>query len=205
MVFPRRPPGLASAVLATLAIGALPRGGAHAQARPARVEYITARVQESYHDTKTFQAGFKQVYKPKAHSQTRSSGRVSFENPGKMAWTYEAPSGNRVVSDGQTVRVYEKGSNQMFESPVGKSQYPAALSFLMGDQDLSRMFNLQLLDSATMKFATGYVLAAIPKAPTPAYQKGCCSTSTARRSTCDASSSSMRRATGTSSPSTLRR
>jgi outer membrane lipoprotein carrier protein len=59
----------------------------------------------------------------------------------------------------------------MFEQPVEKSQYPAALSFLMGQGDISKSFNLKQLDSATMKFEGGYVLEGTPKDATPAYQK----------------------------------
>ena len=160
---------LALAAAATLALGVLPSDGVaraedKAETKPVTVEDITAKVQAFYNQTKTFQATFKQVYKIKAHNQTKkSSGKVSFEKPGKMHWNYEAPNGNRVVSNGKVLKVYEKDNNQMFENPVEKSQYPAALSFLMGEGDLSKTFNLKQLDSATMKFEGGYVLEGIPK------------------------------------------
>ena len=35
----------------------------------------------------------------------KSSGRVVFAKPGKMSWTYDAPNGNRVVSDGKLLKV----------------------------------------------------------------------------------------------------
>jgi outer membrane lipoprotein carrier protein len=88
-----------------------------------------------------------------------------------MNWVYDAPNGNRVVSDGKTIRVYEKENEQMFESPVKGSQYPAALAFLMGTGQLVKDFNLRLLDAAQMKFEGGYVLEGTPKDATPAYQK----------------------------------
>jgi outer membrane lipoprotein carrier protein len=95
---------------------------------------------------------------------------VVFGKPGKMSWTY-GDSGNRVVSDGKTLKVYEKENGQLFEQPVEKSQYPAALSFLMGQGDLTKAFNLKLLDPATHKFEGGYVLEGVPKGATSAYQK----------------------------------
>jgi outer membrane lipoprotein carrier protein len=94
-----------------------------------------------------------------------------FEKPGKMSWTYDAPNGNRVVSDGTTIKVYEKENEQMFEMPVAKSQYPAALAFLMGKGELTKDFSLRMLDPAQMKFENGYVLEGTPKEATPAYQK----------------------------------
>ena len=36
------------------------------------------------------------------------------------------PAGNRVVSDGATLKVYEAANKQMFEQSIDKSQYPAA-------------------------------------------------------------------------------
>ncbi len=59
----------------------------------------------------------------------------------------------------------------MYEMSVAKSQYPAALAFLMGKGNLTRDFTLRLLDAAQMKFEGGYVLEGTPKEATPAYQK----------------------------------
>jgi outer membrane lipoprotein carrier protein len=133
---------------------------------------IAARVQAFYNQTRTFQAKFKQEYFIKLHDQKRSSeGRVAFEKPGKMSWRYDQPNGNRVVSDGRLLKVYEAENQQMFEQPVSGSQYPAALSFLMGMGDLTKSFNMRLLDAGNMNFKNGWVLEGTPTDPTPAYQK----------------------------------
>jgi outer membrane lipoprotein carrier protein len=135
-------------------------------------EEIGKRVQAFYDATKTFKATFTQTYTIKVQNVKKvSTGTVTFEKPGKMSFRYDAPNGNRVVSDGNTIRVYEREAEQLFESPVGKSQYPAALSFLMGKGELQKDFNLRLLDAAQMKFENGYVLEGTPKEATPAYQK----------------------------------
>ena len=102
-----------------------------ASAAPATptADAIAARVQAFYDQTKTFQAGFKQEYFIRMHDQHRTSeGRVAFEKPGKMSWKYDSPNGNRVVSDGRTLKVYDRENQQMFEQPVDKSQYPVRLS-----------------------------------------------------------------------------
>lgn len=138
---------------------------------PTAVE-IGARVQQFYDATKTFKATFTQTYTIKVQNvQKVSTGKVTFEKPGKMSWLYDAPNGNRVVSDGTTIKVYEKENEQMYETPVKGSQYPAALAFLMGQGQLTKDFSLRLLDPAQMKFEGGYVLEGTPKAATPAYQK----------------------------------
>jgi outer membrane lipoprotein carrier protein len=152
---------------------------AHAQAKaPAAApkglsaEEIGKRVQNFYDSTKTFKATFTQTYTIKVQNvKKESKGTVTFEKPGKMSFSYDAPNGNRVVSDGNIIRVYEKENEQMFETPVKGSQYPAALAFLMGKGQLTKDFDLKLLDAAQMKFEGGYVLEGTPKEATPAYQK----------------------------------
>jgi outer membrane lipoprotein carrier protein len=143
-----------------------------AEAAPPTADEIGTKVQKFYDSTKTFRATFKQTYTIKVQNvQKVSTGKVIFEKPGKMSFTYDAPNGNRVVSDGNTIKVYEKENEQMYEVPVAKSQYPAALAFLMGKGQLTKDFSLRMLDPAQMKFEGGYVLEGTPKEATPAYQK----------------------------------
>jgi outer membrane lipoprotein carrier protein len=135
-------------------------------------EELGRRVQQFYDSTKTFRATFAQTYTIKVQNvKKESKGTVTFEKPGKMSFTYDAPNGNRVVSDGTTIKVYEKENEQMYETPVKGSQYPAALAFLMGKGQLVKDFDLKILDAAQMKFEGGYVLEGTPKEATPAYQK----------------------------------
>jgi outer membrane lipoprotein carrier protein len=145
---------------------------AHAANKGPTAQDVAGKVQRFYDDTKTFKAAFAQVYFIKVQNKKKESkGRVVFEKPGKMSFTYDEPNGNRVVSDGTVIKVYEREAEQMYESPVAKSQYPAALAFLMGEGKLSTDFKLKLLDSATMKFEGGWVLECVPKEASPAYAK----------------------------------
>ncbi|MFO0592459.1 MAG: outer membrane lipoprotein carrier protein LolA [Polyangiaceae bacterium] len=149
-----------------------PTTTATADAKAPSADDLAKRVQAFYDTTKTFKADFKQEYTIKVQNVKKaSSGKVTFEKPGKMSWSYDAPNGNRVVSDGKTIKVYEKENEQMFETPVKNSQYPAALAFLMGTGNLTKDFSFRLLDAAQMKFEGGYVLEGTPKEATPAYQK----------------------------------
>jgi outer membrane lipoprotein carrier protein len=132
---------------------------------------IVDRVQGFYDKTSTFKAGFKQRYTVPSYAKTKdSAGSVIFEKPGKMSWRYTS-NGNRVVSDGKVIKIYEKENKQMYEQPLDKSQYPAALSFLTGQGKLKQNFKFKLEDSKQMKFETGYVLSGEPLQPTPAYQR----------------------------------
>ncbi len=129
------------------------------------------QVQKVYDGTKTFKSGFKQRYTIKAYNKRKkSNGTVIFKKPGKMSWRYKN-NGNRVVSNGKIIKVYEKENKQMYEQPVKKSQYPAALSFLVGEGNLRKQFRLRKISGKRMKFEGGYVLVGKPRKKTPAYQK----------------------------------
>jgi outer membrane lipoprotein carrier protein len=121
-----------------------PGAFAEAPAAPAKpaakgptADEIGKKVQQFYDSLKTFKATFSQTYTIKIQNvKKESKGKVTIEKPAKMNWVYDAPNGNRVVSDGSTIRVYEKENEQMYETPVKTSQYPAELAFLMGKGQL---------------------------------------------------------------------
>lgn len=134
-------------------------------------EQIADRVQAFYDKTKTFRAGFKQRYVVVLHKKTiDSNGSVVFQKPGKMSWRY-TNNGNRVVSDGKIIKIYEKENKQMYEQPLDKTPYPAALSFLTGTANLRQAFKLTKLDPKQMGVEGGYVLLGEPRETTPTYQK----------------------------------
>lgn len=146
-----------------------PAPGAPAPALSA--EQIADRIQSFYEKTKTFKAAFKQVYTAKAYAKTKEGvGSVILEKPGKMSWRY-TNNGNRIVSDGKIIRVYEKENQQMYEQPLDKSPYPAALAFLVGTGSLKQSFKLSKIDPASANFEGGLVLVGEPREATPAYQK----------------------------------
>jgi outer membrane lipoprotein carrier protein len=133
---------------------------------------IATRVQTFYDTTRTFQARFEQVYHIEAYNRKkRSTGDVTFQRPGRMSWKYDDPNGNRVVSDGKLLKVYEQDKSQVVEQPLEASQYPAVLAFLVGKGKLTEMFTLRRLDEKKMNFEGGYVLEGTPKQQTPAYTK----------------------------------
>ena len=89
----------------------------------------------------------------------------------ELGRTTTRSDGNRVVSDGSVIKVYEASNKQMYEQPVDKSQYPAALSFLTGTGKLGDSFDFELFAGDEMRFPGGYVLVGTPKQPTAAYSK----------------------------------
>jgi outer membrane lipoprotein carrier protein len=143
---------------------------AAAASAPLNAERIVSNVETFYDRIKTFRASFKQRYLARAYGKTMdSAGFVIFEKPGKMSWDYTS-NGNHVVSNGQLIKIYDKGNKQMYLQPVSKSQYPA-LAFLTGQGSLKQSFSFTQLDSTQMKYPSGYVLLGVPLQATAAYSK----------------------------------
>lgn len=133
---------------------------------------VLAKVQAFYNSSQTFKSDFSQKFWVKAYNKEKtSSGTVTFSKPGKMYWSYTTPAGNRVVSDGSILKVYEAENKQMFEQNVDKSQYPAALSFLLGTGKLGDSFNFELFEGEKMGFKDGWVLVGVPKTANAPYSK----------------------------------
>jgi len=153
----------------------LATGDTRADGPPApnpQIQAAVDKVQALYDKTTTFQSDFNQEFLVKAYNQRKTShGKVVFAKPGKMDWVYDDPAGNRVVSDGTTLRVYEAANKQMFEQAVNGSQYPAALAFLTGQGKLGDAFNFDMRTGDEMHFPGGFVLIGTPKQAMPAYTK----------------------------------
>ncbi len=170
---------LHSLLLAGLLAAALPMVATDSSAQAAstalpaaQAQQVLTKVQNFYDKTTSFSSDFTQEFFVKSHNvKKQSKGHVTFAKPGKMFWEYSLPQDNRVVSDGAVLKVYEAANKQMFEQNVDKSQYPAALSFLVGGGKLSDTFTFELYEGAAMNFAGGQVLVGTPKTPSPAYQK----------------------------------
>jgi outer membrane lipoprotein carrier protein len=168
-------PGTTAAPVATMARVAAPAALAQ-KAPPAEVQPppgadseahgIVAGVDAFYGDVDTFKAAFKQRVTFDAKG---ARGTVRFEKPNKMSWRYD--NGNRVVSDGQRALVYEKESKYLYEQPLEKTLFPAALSFLLARGSLEQAFNFTKLDAARMHFVNGHVLQAEPRVATTAYER----------------------------------
>jgi outer membrane lipoprotein carrier protein len=123
-------------------------------------------VQRFYEKTASLECDFSQESTVN-HRRSSSRGHVTFARPGKMNWVYDDPAGNRIVSDGVTLSVYEASTGRTVHMPANTSQYPAALTFLTGQGRLGDLFNFDL--GVTDRLLAGLtVLIGTPKRPTSA-------------------------------------
>jgi outer membrane lipoprotein carrier protein len=169
---PGSEPPRATPLAAPTATGA-PTASA-AAARDERV--VAASVQAFYDQTRDVSASFHQTYVNTLYQRTdRSRGRVVFKKPGKMRWDYAQPNGKVIVSDQDTLLVYEPGDEgekgQVVEQKISQAQLPAAMAFLTGTGRLSEDFDFRLLDAAREGFPGGDVLELRAKVPSAHYDR----------------------------------
>jgi outer membrane lipoprotein carrier protein len=154
--------------------------GLHVRAQgrePLDARAIVTLVQTFYDQTQTLQAAFEQTRYTRLYDRyDRASGTVVFKKPGKMRWDYAKPNGQVFVSDGTKLLIYqppEEGETrgQLIERKLDQDQLPSAFSFLTGQGDLEKDFEVRLLDHDNEKFKDGHVLQLIPRKPTPNYEQ----------------------------------
>ncbi|AUX46283.1 uncharacterized protein SOCE26_077880 [Sorangium cellulosum] len=135
---------------------------------PGSADAVAAEVDAIFVGKKTYFARFKQEHTQKISGAVKKqSGTLAVEKPDRLSFRYDPPSQNRIVSDGVTLKVYVAEDKQMFVTPVSRSEYPGALSFLMG-HGLRPSFTFTFNEKAN--FAGGPVLVGKPRAPTPHYE-----------------------------------
>lgn len=155
---------LASAAASATAPAAPPAGPGDPAANA-----LAAKADAVYLPKGSLTAKFDQEFFVKANNQKKqSSGTMKFQRPGKMSWAYDAPNGNRVVSDGTTITIYEADNQQYTQQPFTNSEYPGALGFLTGD-GITKHFTFTFLETAKLEGTK--VIVGAPIVANPAYEK----------------------------------
>lgn len=129
--------------------GSLPEGSAPAPecSRPAAL-----RIQSFYESVRDLRAHFTQETRRAAlgslgAGELEASGEVVFAKPGRMRWSYETPEPSLLVSDGDTVWVYDPAAAEAQKLPLGPAFLSgAAIQFLLGEGDLLADFDVSALD-----------------------------------------------------------
>jgi outer membrane lipoprotein carrier protein len=115
------------------------------------VESAVAAVQRRYQSVRDLRADFVQTslavaFGAPAGGEVESSGTVAFAKPGKMRWSYEAPDPSLVVSDGETLVLYDPVHGEAQRLPVGDGYLSgAAIQFLLGEGEILTAFHVSAL------------------------------------------------------------
>ena len=115
---------------------------------------VAARVQARYDGVRDLEARFTQTSHSVAFERSgqdlQASGVAVFAKPGRMRWTYEKPEPSLVVSDGQTLWVYDPEAHEAQEFPVGQGFLSgSAVQFLLGEGKLLSAFDVRAQDCSS--------------------------------------------------------
>ncbi|MFB3117740.1 MAG: outer membrane lipoprotein carrier protein LolA [Myxococcota bacterium] len=103
---------------------------------------VLERLQARYAAIRDFRADFVQTSRVASLGREDvTSGSVVVERPGRMLWKYKEPDPLVIVLDGDALRIYNPAERQLQIAPVASGAIsPTALSFLLGDGVLSKLF-----------------------------------------------------------------
>jgi outer membrane lipoprotein carrier protein len=131
-----------------------------------------AAVQSRYDGVRDVSARFEQTTRPASLGSTPgkpvvSRGHVLLAKPGRMRWTYEEPEPSLVVSDGETLWLFDPTFREVQKIPAGGGFLSgAAAQFLLGAGDMRRDFEVTAVSCA----ASEAELELVPREPA-SYEK----------------------------------
>jgi outer membrane lipoprotein carrier protein len=115
-------------------------------APPPEAAALAERVQAYYEGTNDLVARFTQTYTYAGFGRRQvSSGTLRVKKPGMMRWDYEKPAPKTIAVKGSRLVQYEPEENQAYvDEHFDASAMSAAVTFLLGQGDLAREFDLAL-------------------------------------------------------------
>jgi outer membrane lipoprotein carrier protein len=110
-------------------------------------EEVVTKVQEQYDRHSNFKAHFVQESWIKSLGRKQmAEGLVYFKKPGGMRWTYQKPTKQEIISDGQTLWQYRPEDNQVVVSKTSQAfESKTPSTFLMGIGNLKQDFQARFV------------------------------------------------------------
>lgn len=107
---------------------------------------VVIRLQKQYDEIRTIEADFEQETKLSALNQKRTAkGRVYLKKPGRMHWTYEAPTRQEIVSDGKTLWIYLVNEKKCYVYDTNcYLDSEMTMGFLMGRGQFTKDFRVSV-------------------------------------------------------------
>ncbi len=99
-------------------------------------------------NTKTMTADFHQTLRSKAGEVIKeSSGKFYLQRPGKFRWNYALPYEQQIVSDGDTIWVYDVDLKQVTVQKQNGTLSNTPMALIEGRLDLEQAFKVRELDN----------------------------------------------------------
>jgi len=122
-------------------------------------------IQKNYQSIRSFSGRFMQS-SHRADTETgskKAEGLVSYKRPGKMRWFYEAPEEQLLVTNGQTIWLYDPLLENVTVQKLEKITEGTALSFLLGLGNLQADFIRREISKNLLVGQDGLIVELKPK------------------------------------------
>ena len=122
--------------------------GGEEEESPSCAEEVALQVQRHYEGVRDLQAEFSQsthnaVLGDVPGAEIPARGRVVFAKPGRMRWVYESPEPSLVVSDGETLWIYDPTLKEVQVLSVDAGFLSGtAIQFLLGEGKILESFDV---------------------------------------------------------------
>ena len=121
-------------------------------------------IQEQYQSIQSFSGHFVQTsYRNNTETVRRAEGLVSYKRPGKMRWLYEVPEEQLLVTNGETLWLFDPLLENVTIQKLEKLTDGTALSFLLGLGDLQADFNRRLISQVLLTSPDALIVELEPK------------------------------------------
>ena len=128
-------------------------------ARSQDAHTLAQKIDSHYNHLSTLQANFTEHYQGMGMDRTES-GTLLMKKPGRMRWSYDAPSGKLFILDGKFAYSYTPGDAQTERTPATKiNDMRSPLRLLLGHTQLER----ELANINIFTTPQGFRLAGAPK------------------------------------------
>ena len=121
-------------------------------------------IQDQYQSIQSFSGHFVQTsYRNNTETVRRAEGLVSYKRPGKMRWLYEVPEEQLLVTNGETLWLFDPLLENVTIQKLEKLTDGTALSFLLGLGDLQEDFNRRLISQVFLTSPDALIVDLEPK------------------------------------------
>ncbi len=133
-------------ILATFSIYSAPDGDE--SITKTKLQETISKIKASYEKVDTLEADFEQVFFHKAYKRKKkSSGNVIFTKKLKMKWSYKTPEKKYIISNNETLWIYEPENEQAFKTNIKGSELESAVKFLLGKMDILNDYKIKLKEN----------------------------------------------------------
>ena len=124
---------------------------------------LLQRIQTRYQQTGSFTARFVQVDQRTEAEERRAQGSVRYKRPGRMRWHYESPDEQLLVTDGETLWLYDPLLENVTIQRIERVAPGTVLAFLLGVGDLESDFRPRPQTRKLLDSRQGVVLELMPR------------------------------------------